>query len=105
MDLTDAITQRRLMERVPVGEVWCVGRRITARLESMSITTALQLAEADPATLQNQFSVVLERTARELNSIPCLPWEDAPQPKKQIMCSRSFGQPLSQLKDLEEAVA
>ena len=105
VDLTDAVRQRRLMERVLVGEVWGVGRRITARLESLGITTALQLAEADPATLRNQFSVVLERTARELNGIPCLPWEEAPQPKKQIMCSRSFGQPLTQLKDLEEAIA
>lgn len=105
VDLTDAVRQRRLMERVPVEEVWGVGRRITARLENMGITTALQLAEADPTTLRNQFSVVLERTARELNSIPCLPWEEAPQPKKQIMCSRSFGQPLTQLEDLEEAIA
>lgn len=105
VDLTDAIRQRRLMERVPVGEVWGVGRRITARLENMGIITALQLAEVDPATLRNQFSVVLERTARELNGLPCLPWDEAPQPKKQIMCSRSFGQPLTQLKDLEEALA
>lgn len=105
VDLTDTGRQRRLMERVPVGEVWGVGRRITARLEVMGITTALQLADAEPATLRKRFSVVLERTARELNGVPCLPWEDAPQPKKQIMCSRSFGQPLTQLKDLEEAVA
>lgn len=71
----------------------------------MGITTALQLAEADPATLRQCFSVVLERTARELNGIRCLPWEEVPQPKKQIMCSRSFGQPLTRLEDLEEAVA
>ena len=105
VDLTETGRQRRLMERVPVGEVWGVGRRIAARLEVMGITTALQLAEADPATLRQRFSVVLERTGRELNGIPCLPWEEVPQPKKQIMCSRSFGQPLTRLEDLEEAVA
>jgi len=48
--------------------------------------------------------VVLERTIRELNGIACIPWEDAPQPKKQIMCSRSFGSPVKALPDLEEAV-
>ena len=105
VDLTDTVRQRRLMGRAPVGEVWGVGRRITARLEVMGITTALQLADAEPATLRKQFSVVLERTARELKGIPCLPWEDVPQPKKQIMCSRSFGQPLTRQEDLEEAVA
>jgi DNA polymerase V len=30
---------------------------------------------------------------------------DTPQPKKQIMCSRSFGTPVKALSDLEEAVA
>jgi DNA polymerase V len=48
---------------------------------------------------------VLERTIRELNGIACIPWEDAPQPKKKIMCSRSFGAPVKALFDLEEAVA
>jgi len=105
VDLTDTGRQRRLMALAPVDEVWGVGRKISARLQAMGITTALKLADADPATLRKQFSVVLERTIRELNGIACIPWEDAPQPKKQIMCSRSFGSPVKPLSDLEEAVA
>ena len=105
VDLTDPDRQRRLMARVPVEEVWGVGRKLSARLQTMGIVTALQLADTHLATLRNQFSVVLERTARELNGLPCVPWEDVPAPKKQIMCSRSFGQPLQILSDLEEAVA
>jgi DNA polymerase V len=93
------------MALAPVDEVWGVGRKISAKLQAMGITTALKLADADPATLHKQFSVVLERTIRELNGIACIPWEDAPQPKKQIMCSRSFGSPVKALSDLEEAVA
>jgi DNA polymerase V len=105
VDLTDAGRQRRLMALVPVDEVWGVGRKLSAKLKTMSITTALELADADPSTLRKQFSVVLERTIRELNGIACLPWEDVPQPKKQIMCSRSFGTPVKALSDLAEAVA
>jgi len=104
VDLTDPARQRRLMARVPVNEVWGVGRKLSAKLQAMGIQTALGLADTDLTTLRKRFSVVLERTARELNGIACLPWEDAPAPKKQIMCSRSFGQPLRQLSDLEEAV-
>jgi DNA polymerase V len=104
VDLTDTGRQRRLMALAPVDEVWGVGRKISAKLQAMGITTALKLADADPATLRKQFSVVLERTIRELNGIACIPWEDAPQPKKQIMCSRSFGSPVKALSDLEEAV-
>lgn len=105
VDLTDPARQRRLMARVPVEEIWGVGRKLSAKLQAMGITTALQLADTDPATLRKRFSVVLERTARELNGISCLVWEDAPAPKKQIMCSRSFGQPLQTLPHLEAAVA
>ncbi|SOB74722.1 DNA polymerase V [Marinobacter sp. LV10R510-11A] len=105
VDLTDPARQRRLLARVPVEEVWGVGRKISAKLHAMDIVTALQLADTDFGTLRKRFSVVLERTARELNGVPCLPWDDAPSPKKQIMCSRSFGQPIQSLANLEEAVA
>ena len=105
VDLTDTGRQRRLMALVPVDEVWGVGRKISVKLQAIGINTALQLADADPSTLRKQFSVVLERTIRELNGIGCILWEDVPQPKKQIMCSRSFGAPLKALSDLEEAVA
>ncbi|GGY63147.1 translesion error-prone DNA polymerase V subunit UmuC [Marinobacter zhanjiangensis] len=103
--LTETARQRRLMAKVPVDEVWGVGRKIAGKLQAMGITTALQLADADSATVRERFSVVLERTARELNGIPCIPWEDAPAPKKQILCSRSFGKPVQALAGLEEAVA
>ncbi|SOB75361.1 DNA polymerase V [Marinobacter sp. LV10R510-11A] len=105
VDLTDTGRQRRLMALVAVAEVWGVGRKLSAKLQAMDITTALELADSDPSTLRNQFSVVLKRTIRELNGVACLPWEDVPQPKKQIMCSRSFGAPVRALFDLAEAVA
>lgn len=105
VDLTDRERQRRLMARVPVEEVWGVGARLSVKLRAMGITTALQFADADLTTLRKRFSVVLERTARELSGVCCLVWEDVPAPKKQIMCSRSFGQPIQTLWDLEAAVA
>ncbi|KPQ27662.1 MAG: DNA polymerase V [Marinobacter excellens HL-55] len=105
IDLTNPERQRRLMARAPVEEVWGVGRKLSARLKAMGIVTALQLADTHLATLRKQFSVVLERTAQELNGIACVAWEDVPPLKTQIMCSRSFGQPLQKLTDLEEAVA
>lgn len=104
VDLTDPARQRRLMDLVSVDKVWGVGGKLSAKLQAMGITTALGLADADPAIIRQRFSVVLERTARELNGVACLPWEDVPQPKKQIMCSRSFGASVRSLSDLEEAV-
>lgn len=58
----------------------------------MGITTALQLARANPTFIRKNFNVVLERTVRELNGEQCITLEEAPPPKQQIVCSRSFGE-------------
>ena len=94
-----------LFERIEVGEVWGVGRKINARLETMGIHTVRQLRDADAETMRSLFSVVLERTVRELRGVSCLDLEDLVPAKQQIMSSRSFGQLVYDLEDLNEAVA
>jgi len=94
-----------LLERIEVGEVWGVGRKISARLETMGIHTVRQLRDADAETMRSLFSVVLERTVRELRGLSCLDLEDLAPAKQQIMSSRSFGQLVYELEDLMEAVA
>lgn len=94
-----------LLEGIPVGEVWGVGRKISARLEEMGVTTALQLREADAENIRSRFSVVVERTIRELRGISCLDLEEVVPEKQQIMCSRSFGVLVYDRTELEEAVA
>jgi DNA polymerase V len=88
-----------------VGEVWGVGRRIGAKLAEGGIRTVLDLKRADPAALRRSFSVALEKTARELRGAPCIGLDDQPLPKQQIMVSRSFGQAVLRIEDLNEAVS
>ena len=57
----------KLLGLQPVGEVWGVGRRLTEKLNALGINTALQLAQANTAFIRKNFSVILERTVRELN--------------------------------------
>jgi len=94
-----------LLASIPVGEVWGIGRKITVHLEAMGITTALQLREADAEAIRARFSVVVERTVRELRGISCLELEEVVPDKQQIMCSRSFGTLVYERAELEEAVA
>ncbi len=56
----------KLLGLQPVGEVWGVGRRLTEKLNALGINTALQLAQANTAFIRKNFSVILERTVREL---------------------------------------
>ncbi|WP_345865494.1 translesion error-prone DNA polymerase V subunit UmuC [Shewanella algae] len=104
VDLTNPDRQRRLLALVPVDDVWGVGRRLSKRLNTLGITTALDLANASPRAIRDQFSVVLERTVRELNGESCIELEEIPPTKKQIVCSRSFGVKVTQFELLREAV-
>lgn len=104
VDITNPDRQRRLLALVPVDDVWGVGRRLSKRLNALGITTALDLANASPRAIRDQFSVVLERTVRELNGESCIELEEIPPTKKQIVCSRSFGVKVTHFELLREAI-
>ena len=99
----DDLTQ--LFDRIDVGEVWGIGRKINARLAAMGINTVRQLRDADAETLRSRFSVVVERTVRELRGLSCIDLQEVTPDKQQIISSRSFGQLIHDRVDLEEAVA
>ncbi len=94
----------RLFSEIEVGEVWGVGSRTKKRLAELSIHTVLDLKKSSPKVLRKQFSVVMERTVRELNGESCIPLEEVAPPKEQLICSRSFGAPVFSLIDLTQAV-
>ena len=98
-------TLSELLSGIEVGEVWGIGRRISARLAEMGVRTVRDLRDADAETIRTRFSVVTERTVRELRGISCLDLETMVPDKQQIMSSRSFGHYVYDLKELEEAVA
>ncbi|HHA1269971.1 translesion error-prone DNA polymerase V subunit UmuC [Enterobacter mori] len=104
VDLSGRERQRKLLEKVPVEEVWGVGRRITKKLNAMGITTALELAEASSWVIRKHFNVVMERTARELRGEPCLDLEEFTPTKQQIICSRSFGHRITQYEEMHQAI-
>jgi DNA polymerase V len=93
-----------VLAATPVNEIWGVGRRITAQLNEGGVQTALDLVLLDAATIRSKWSVVLERTVRELQGTPCIDLDNAPAAKKEIACTRSFGHPVTELSDLNEAV-
>ncbi|WP_271105095.1 translesion error-prone DNA polymerase V subunit UmuC [Pseudomonas tohonis] len=105
VDLSDPDRCERVMKKTPVGDVWGIGRRMQAHLEVLKIKTAWDLACADPWSLRKQFSVVIERTARELRGVSCLELEDVAPPRQEICCSRMFGKRLRDLEQIREAVA
>lgn len=105
VDISDPERRDKLLKACEVGDVWGVGRRMTEHLAGMNIKTAWDLAQADPWTLRKQFSVLVEKTARELRGTPCLELEEVAPPKQEICCSRMFGKRLTAIEPIREAVA
>ncbi|MCK7343306.1 Y-family DNA polymerase [Enterobacter kobei] len=104
VDLSNVDRQRKLMALLPVDEVWGVGRRISKKLEAMGIKTVLDLADTHIAVIRKHFNVVLERTVRELRGEPCLELEEFAPVKQEIVCSRSFGERITEYDQMRQAI-
>jgi DNA polymerase V len=94
-----------IFANIKVGEIWGIGRKLAQKFEQMGINTVLQLKESSPESMRKHFSVVIERTVRELRGQSCLDMTEIASPRKQIVSSRSFGKNVFELSDLEQAVA
>ncbi|QXZ13054.1 translesion error-prone DNA polymerase V subunit UmuC [Pseudomonas sp. AO-1] len=105
VNICDPIKRDWVLRNTDVAEVWGVGRRMKAHLDGMGIKTAMDLAKADAWSLRKNFSVVIEKTARELAGTPCLELDEPDPPKQEICCSRMFGKRLKELAPIREAVA
>lgn len=105
VDLRAPAVRDWVLKHCDVGEVWGVGRRMKAHLEPLGIRSAWDLAQADARALGRTFSVVIEKTVRELAGTSCLELEDVDPPRQEICCSRMFGDRPSDLQPIREAVA
>jgi len=94
----------QLLAEIEVGEIWGVGRKLAPKLAALGYQSALDLKQASPEALRQQFSVVMEKTIRELNGTVCIELEEISPPKKQILSSRSFGHPVRDYNSLAESI-
>jgi DNA polymerase V len=94
-----------LLKRMPVDDVWGVGRRMKVHLALDGIETAWQLSLADPRAMGRKYSVVLERTIRELRGESCMDLEETGAAKQSICTSKMFGQRIKTKEGLRQALA
>ncbi len=95
----------KVLKDMPVTDIWGIGSRMGAHLNRHGILTALDLKYANDAWVKKHLSIVGLRTVWELRGISCIPFDEAPSPKKSITTSRSFGKIVTSLPDLLEAIA
>jgi DNA polymerase V len=92
------------LARLPVGDIWGIGRQWAGFLEANGIGTAAAFARQPDGWIRTHLNVIGLRTATELRGTPCIPLELAPPPRKGLVVSRMFGRKLTDFEPVKEAL-
>lgn len=94
-----------LFRRIPVSEVWGIGRRRMPLLERFAVRTVYDLKHADDSWVRSRLTVTGWRTVLELRGIPCIEEDGAPTPRRTMVSSRSFGTRITEKEHLRQALS
>lgn len=95
----------KALQLTPIEEVWGIGNEYANLLSQYKIKTAYDFTQLPVGWVRQKMTIAGEKTQKELIGIPCLEGGFTPQRKKSISTSRTFGQRLSELNSLKEAVS
>ncbi len=104
VDLSCPERQQKLMNLLPVDEVWGVGRKTAEKLLQQGIKTVLQLSRCDTTRARRIGSINLVKTIDELNGTIRYAIEEEPETRKQLMCSRSFAEKMTDHDQLRQTI-
>ena len=104
-DLVNVKNQNDYFKRVRVENIWGIGNQTSKWLRSKGIKNAKEFKEMDEYEVRRKLGVVGKRIQLELKGNKCLPIENIKNRKKEIRVSRSFGEPITRLEDLTQALA
>ena len=93
------------LNRIKIGDVWGIGRRLSKFLRNYEVRTAKQFAFLDRRWIRKNMGVVGEKIQLELRGVSCLDLELLPSSKKSCCVSRSFSRPIEKIEELQESIA
>ena len=94
-----------ILEKTKVEDIWSIGQSYSKTLKRLNIVNAKQFKYADDKQIKKHLKTPGFRTLLELRSIPSYPIETSPEPKKSILCSRSFPKETASFEMIKNAVA
>ena len=104
--LANVAQQKEALQQTRLGELWGVGQAYAKKLYDMGITNGWELSTMSPAWMQhNMGGVIGVRLLKELNGEKAIGLQEELVEKKMIMSTRMFGEPVSAISDIKEAIA
>ena len=95
----------KVLRKFPIEDVWGIGRRSAPKLHSIGVHTAYEFTQMSEKAVQSMFGITGVRTWKELQSIPCIEFEDGFEAKQSICVSRSFSSEIYDVAELQEQIA
>lgn len=106
LSLVDVKDREKYLKELAIEDVWGIGRANTPKMRSLGIRSAQDLVEyKNEKQIQKLFTQVGLNIKHELMGIACIEFNKPVEPKKEIMCSRSFGATISDLQTLKQVIA
>lgn len=105
LDIANRPDTDGFLKKVEVGDIWGVGRQYAKFLKKHNVRTAYDFKKAPESWVREHMTVAGYNTLKELNGKSCVSMEEAEPQRKSVVFSRSFGKPIENLEDLEEAVS
>ena len=106
-DLINPSNEERteILNTIPIGDVWGVGRRLAPKLKAEGVSTALALTQLRPQRAQQLMGVHGRQLVTELQGTACYPLKRDQEKAKSIMRGRTFGEDATEIHVLESAIA
>ncbi len=92
------------LERTLVEDIWRIGKRSALKLNAIGIFNAFQFRDAEHYNIRKLLTVMGARVLMELKGKICFPIETVAATSKNIGCSRSFGNPVTNYEDLKNSL-
>ena len=102
--LQDSNQITQVLNDLELEKIWGISKGWANRLKKIGINNALELQRANPNHIKQHISVVGKRIVYELRGISALDLEQV-HSKKSITVSRSFGEMVTDLQSLKEALS
>lgn len=92
------------LRRLPVEKVWGVGRKLRESFMKSGLRTAYDLSRCDPKFIRQSYTIEQERMVRELRG-EFVYDAQPPAPRQSMQVSRSFGETISSIEELEKPIS
>ena len=92
------------LNKIKVGKVWGIGKRMSTWLKDRGINNARELRDMPSNQIKGKYGVNGLRIQNELQGKICMPIIEISSARKEICVSRSFAYPIDRLEELNQAI-